>query len=496
MVARPRRSGRRARIVALLAAAFMLVVILPARVLATDIAFGSPSATATFLRGIEFDQPLTLATPLDRVELLLTFPGAAGPVVVDVPPPGTTGASTLTYTWVAAADRTLVPNTPITARWRVRSSGSTSAETGPAVTVLYSDTRFTWQSAASGIVRVHWYQGDASFGRRALAIATSAISTAEDALGVTETQPIDFYVYADAAAFRQALGPSTGEFVVGRALPGIRTLFGLVSAGDIGGTEIGVTIAHELTHIVFDTATHNPYHVPPHWLNEGVAKYLSEGYGSNDRGLVASAAGDGTLYPLTSLASAFPSGDAVFLAYAEADAAVDHIVRTRGKAGLARLVDSYAAGLTDDEAFAAALGQDAEAFDAAWLAAVGAKLPSPAGPSAAPPGPLPPGWGSGAAVGTAAPAPSSGNGASAIPGVGTPGSDAVPVAIGAGALGLVALLVILVALRSRRRPAEAVPQGWPSPPEEPSTRGWRPPSEIDGDPDTRSVDGPSEPPPP
>jgi hypothetical protein len=458
--------GRLARVAAI---AGLLLAALPAPVKAADITFGTPTATSTFQKGLDFSQPVDVGSSVDRVELLLTFPGATGPFLVEVPPPGTLGSTTLHYTWNVQDQGGLLPNTPVTARWRVRVAGSSDPlPPGPAVTITYADTRFTWRTATRGLVHVHWYQGDAAFGQRALGIATDAISTAEGVLGVTETRPTDFFVYADAQSFRDALGPSTGEFVVGRALPEIRTLFGLVSPNDIGGAEIGVTIAHELTHIVFDTATHNPYHLPPHWLNEGVAKYLSEGYGSTDRGLVTSAASDGTLYPLTSLASAFPTGQAVFLAYAEADAAIDYIVRTHGRDGLARLVDSYAAGRTDDEAFRSALGQDASGFDAAWFSSVGAKVPPPAGPSPAPPGPLPPGWGGGAvatqgpgntgggAVATRAPSATSGGSSAPAPG---PGDGAT--AIGAGALTLVGVVVIVVAWRARRRPPAAVAPSWP-----------------------------------
>ena len=453
----------RARLVRVMAAALLLAAALPGYAVAADVTYGTPTATSAFLHGITFTQPAVLGTQVDRVELLLSCPGAAGENVVEIQAPGTTGSTTFTYTWDATADQSLVPNTPITARWRVRAVGAHDASPpGPPVTVTYSDTRFTWQTAEQGIVRVHWYQGSSAFGRQALAIARDAIATAEAALGVTETRPIDFFVYADATAFRQALGPSTGEFVVGRAVPEVRTLFGLVTSGDINGSEIDVTIAHELTHIVFDTATHNPYHDPPHWLNEGVAKYLSEGYGSSDRGLVSSSVSDGTLYPLTSLASAFPSGDAVFLAYAEADAAVDYIVRTHGKDALAKLVDSYAAGRTDDEAFQAAIGMDAQAFDAAWFASVGATVPKPAGPSAAPAGPVPPDWGGGggtvASPGSSAPAASNG---SVAPPAGGSGSDATAALVGLGVVTLVVLVVLAVALRSRRRSVATLSAPWP-----------------------------------
>ena len=67
--------------------------------------------------------------------------------------------------------------------------------------------------------------------------------------------------------------------------------------------------AHELVHLVFDTAVTNPYHFPPRWLNEGLAVYLSEGYKASDRAAVESAARDG-LFPLDGLVGQFPTATA------------------------------------------------------------------------------------------------------------------------------------------------------------------------------------------
>ena len=96
-------------------------------------------------------------------------------------------------------------------------------------------------------------------------------------LGVTETEPIDFFIYADQDAFYDALGPGTRENVGGQANAEIRTLFALITPGEIDDPWVGVVVPHELTHLVFDTAVHNPYHFPPRWLNEGLAAYLSGG---------------------------------------------------------------------------------------------------------------------------------------------------------------------------------------------------------------------------
>ena len=50
--------------------------------------------------------------------------------------------------------------------------------------------------------------------------------------GVTETDPIDFFIYADQDAFYDALGPGTRENVGGQANAEIRTLFALITPSE------------------------------------------------------------------------------------------------------------------------------------------------------------------------------------------------------------------------------------------------------------------------
>ena len=87
---------------------------------------------------------------------------------------------------------------------------------------------------------------------------------------------------------------------------------------------------------MFQTAVDNPYHEPPHWLNEGLAVYLSDGLRRDvDRNQVEGAATDGTIIPLDGLAGAFPTTrDRFFLAYGESVSAVDRIVRVNGRDAL------------------------------------------------------------------------------------------------------------------------------------------------------------------
>ena len=306
----------------------------------------------------------------------------------------------------------VTPNTTFVYRFRVVGADGSSA-LGPEASITVTDDRFEWKTLQGRIVRLHWYSGTDAFAKRALDIGDKAIDEASALLGVTETQPVDFFIYDSEAPFRDALGPGTRENVGGQAIAAIRTLFGLIGPTEIDSSWVDTLVTHELTHLVFNTAVQNPYHQPPRWLNEGLAVYLSQGYGDSDKALVASAAANGDIMPLDAIAGLFPTTfDRFSLAYAESVSAVDDIVRTYGKPALVALIRSYATGVTDDEAFKAAIGKGVAAFADEWLAAQGGKAPEPFGPQSPPPGPVPPDW----AGAPAASVPPAGPGRAARPG--------------------------------------------------------------------------------
>ena len=170
-------------------------------------------------------------------------------------------------------------------------------------------------------------------------------------------------------------------------------MFASIEPSQVNDPWVGVVIPHELTHLVFDTATRNPYHEPPHWLNEGLADYLAQGYNAGARGDVENAARSGAIMPLRALVGRFPTtADRFSLAYDESVSAIDFLIRTYGQDALVGLIRSYADGVSDDLAFEDALGVNVAGFEAAWLADLGIEEPPAYGPRPAPPGPLPPGW--------------------------------------------------------------------------------------------------------
>jgi len=415
------------RLIRVLAAALLIsvgVISVPAVVLAAEPTFGEQTASASL------GQPLTFTTTIDNVnggsvDLLLRLFNHEPQIVVPAHPGTVEGG------WQVSTDIDVssssqcacyiqgqsAPNTKIEYQFRVTAAdGMTTL--GPLGNVTVTDDRFQWQTLSQGLVNVHWYEGDQAFAQAAADVANQAIDKASQLLGTTLPAPVDLFVYSTQQALLDAVSPSR-ENIAGEAHSDIATMFVWLPP-DQAPSESAVTVAHELTHLVFNEATQNPYHEAPRWLNEGVAVYLSEGYSQQFKSVVDGNAATNSLIPLQGLAGFFPSPyDQFFLAYGEAVSGVDYFVRTYSEDTLWNLVKSYADGLSDDDAFTAATGGNMEAFNAAWMASLNSTVPEPVGPQPAPPGPIPSAW-----LGGVVPTPAPGS--SAAPATAAPGSTSAP----------------------------------------------------------------------
>ncbi len=348
--------------------------------------FGSGSGTSEFGQDIIFSQAVSgsiksasilIRIPNDSISL----PGIVGPAMAAV---GAPADGELTYS-LDTSTASVPPFAPVEAQFEVVLPDGTVSD-GPEIKVIYADDRFTWQIKVGKVVRLHYIDASDSFAQTMLDLADGGVTKAASLFGVTETKPIDYYVYPSQSSFQQGLSePGT---VGGVALPSYRTCFAIVQPDD--DSYAADVMPHEPTHIVFSDATGNPYHDPPRWLNEGFAQYVAQGYDSSSRLLVEQSARDGTMPSLLALTNYFPlDSDRIYLAYAESVAAVDLLVSKFGRPAVLKLVAAYGKGDSDDEAFKAALGVDVAGFAADFMAANDATSqtygpqPEPASPGTA-----------------------------------------------------------------------------------------------------------------
>lgn len=450
---------------------------LPAAVVAASPSFGTPTASADLGEPVEFSSQIS-GDDIAAVDVLVRLAGESTTIVLPADHGGQPGmwqvsqsldiATSALCACVAEGDS--APNTHFEFQFRARSTDGTLT-LGPVAQGVVEDTRFNWRTVSDRMVVVHWYAGDDAFARAAADLGNSAIDKASQLLGATLAQPVDLFVYDTQQELLDAVSPNR-ESIAGEAHPEIQTMF-VWLPHDEGIQDFNAEVVrHELTHLVFDAATENLYHAPPHWLNEGIAVYLSVGYDADYRSSVDFAVATHSLIPLDGIASSFPATQSGFyLAYGEAVAAVDFFVRTYSEQQLWDLVRSYAQGMTDDDAFTAATGSGIDAFNAAWFASLDQEVSAPLGPQPAPTGPVPPDW----APGGATPGPTLGPGQTPPPAKATPIPTARPGQPGGGGvvdglarvvtlalwlvvIGLiVALLGYLLYSRPRRR---RPPGGW------------------------------------
>ncbi len=367
-------------------------------VAAAEPTFDQPSVATALSEPLVFTSTVT-GDDVAQVEVLVRLAGEETAAVLAAEPGGEAN------TWRATAELDIPtsslcacladghspPNTRFEFQFRARAADG-SATLGPVAQGMVSDERFTWQTLEQDLVRVHWYEGDTAFAQAALDVANGAIDRAAELLGTTLPQPVDLFVYATEEAMRSAISPNR-ENVAGQAHSSIDTMFVWIPPGQSAAGFAGPLVAHELTHLVMNEATDNPFHGVPRWIDEGVAVYLSEGYNQTWSAPVAAAVRNRTLIPLDGLSALFPSSaDEFYLAYGESTAAIDFFTRTYDEETLWALVRSYKNGLSDDDAFIAATGQDVAAFNAAWFASLDLEVPEPVGPRPGPAGPTPDAW--------------------------------------------------------------------------------------------------------
>ncbi|MGZ6371887.1 MAG: peptidase MA family metallohydrolase [Candidatus Limnocylindria bacterium] len=333
--------------------------------------FGAMSADATYGVQMRFTVQLPSGPP-DRLELLLRYADSDSTVVAPVSP-GATSAEYVLDT--SDTGQHITPNTLITYRWRA--TVGKQAMLSPEKTLLYDDDRrgLDWHSARIGATTVHWYGGAEAQARHFGSISADAAAAAGKLLDHELAGPIDIFVYDSHDDFFGALGPGAREWTGAAIFPGIRTIFMWLGGGSSSYLER--TMTHEVTHVVFQDATANPYHEPPKWFNEGLAVWSEQQSASGHEGTVRSAAGNGSLLSFDGISESFPIGaDAARLSYDEGATMVAMIIDTYGRNSIAAIAAAWRNGAGDAEALEAGTGVSAAQLYKAYFASFGAQVPT------------------------------------------------------------------------------------------------------------------------
>jgi hypothetical protein len=363
----------RLRALVVASAVAVAFVIAPAAPVRAGGGFGGLQADATFGVDMTFAATWSGSEP-DLVELLLGFGGDDRLVV-----PVALNDGRVAYQRDMTSDY-VPPNTTIAYQWRAVTGDEValSAER----TLVYDDDRpqFAWERARVGSATVHWYGPNEAVAREFGDLAGDAADAAGDLLGRPLADPIDIFVYDAREDFLGAVGPAAREWVGAATYPDIRTVFMWLGAGS--ESYLRTTVAHEVTHVVFSDASDNPFHGPATWLNEGIATWSELGNADTEEDLVRLEArsSDG-LMAFEALTDQFPIDTrGASLAYAQGATMVAHIIDEYGTDAMARIMDAYRDGATDDNAIEAGTDTDFATIRADYFSAFGVEEPSPIEP--------------------------------------------------------------------------------------------------------------------
>jgi hypothetical protein len=321
-----------------------------------------PGVVVAFGRTITFQARIKAPIPIRQASLL--FRGANEQVTrVETLQPAEDGWVTFTYD----ASLNAFPPFSWIVFWFQATLDDGNTYTSPAIRFQYNDDRFPWRSAARENMTIHWYAGDDAFGAAALDAAAEGMRLINELIPVPLTEPIDVYIYSNAADLRDTLFLGGEQWTGGHANPELGIVLAAISPGPSQGIEMQTKIPHELAHVMLYRWLGEKYASQPAWLLEGIAS-MAELYPNAEYARALEIANaDHSLIPFIDLCASFPAdAGSAFLAYAQSQSFVSYLRDSFGSSGLARLLNSYGEGFSCELGATNALGVPLTQLDARW----------------------------------------------------------------------------------------------------------------------------------
>jgi len=330
------------------------------QVLDAQVSAGFADSLDVALR-VRHDEPI--------LDVVLFYGRVGDRLVRRIYPPFTPGTEvTMDYSEPLYAGQ-FAPGTELRVWWRLTDATGEAFDT-IVETIRYVDDAHDWDSLEGENATLHYYDLRRSRAAAWLDDAESALERIQSDLGISLVSPVDIYVYRNERDMSAALATRSDDYDARVTTLGVAvdedTLILLGSQSDLE-----LTMAHELSHIVVGMATDNPYAGLPRWLDEGLAmRAEGELPRQNALALNLGIARD-ELLSVRSMTSYSGRADQVDLYYGECYSVVTFMIDTYGREKMTELLQVFAEGTSQHDALQRVYGLTIEELDARWRISLG-----------------------------------------------------------------------------------------------------------------------------
>lgn len=346
----------------------LLVFLIPGTVQAgSGLIVSDSSAQADFPTSITFNISTESDTSIIDIRLHYMVERMAYIQVIAEVYVAFTPAKSVNTQWVMDMRKTggLPPGADVSYWWTVTDMAGKKIETVPSL-IHIEDGRFDWKTIQQGQVTLNWYEGDDSFAEGLMLATQEALARLAANSGAELVSPVSLYIYGSQSDLLGAM-IYPQEWTGGVAF----SQYGIIAIG-IDQTQSALdwgkrTISHELTHLVINQVTFNPYNYLPNWLSEGLAMTSEGELELSFVFALSSAEAENSFISVRSLCSPFPADyNQTVLSYAESYKIVAYLINEYGRSKMFELLGVFSQGSGYDEALKKVYGFDMDELNSLW----------------------------------------------------------------------------------------------------------------------------------
>jgi len=226
------------------------------------------------------------------------------------------------------------------------------------------DDQHNWKTLSDGLIRLHYYYADSTYGEELKDTAVHALERLENDIGIAPKDPIDLYIYSSTQEMRDAIFYEPG-WTGGLAYPQYNIL--IIGIDPLNMEWGKLTEAHELTHVLVGDYTFSSLGSIPTWLNEGLAVYGEGGPNSMEAAHFEQNRMDDSLLSFKVLSGGFSEDPSVAdLSYSQSYYMVEYLLSTYGKTKMLALLQELKNGKEIDEGLKKVYGFSLSGFEDEW----------------------------------------------------------------------------------------------------------------------------------